>query len=434
MNRSTSKWYRLDNAAKIFPEVYNRRESHMFRVQISLKDEIDPIILQEAVDKILERFPMFKVKLRRGFFWSFLEENEKPFNIQELTHRVNAYTDFKKNNNYLLKIFYRHKTIAVEVFHTLTDGTGLSEFVKSLAYEYLLLKGHKVTPDNIIATAKERPVLDESEDSSMTYYNSRNKQRIKERPPFRITGTYTPNYCIKLLTGVFNTKQFIKLAKENNASVTQYIVATMIYTIYRTKIKYRTQIRRNQNPIKIGVPVNLRTRFPSQTMRNFVNIISVEADVSNDDVTLEDILQIVKQEMAEKTTNEELTRMMSEYVSYEKKLFIRLVPYIIKKYFMKFGYHKLGSSLFTMSLSNLGRITFPESMIPHINDMTFMTGASANNHINCGIVSFEDKLKISFTSNILESNIQREFFRHFTSLGLDVEIESNYLEEVHEVV
>jgi len=432
MNSSTSNWYRLDNAAKIFPEVYNKKEPHTFRVQISLKQEIDPIILQQAVDKILIRFPMFKVKLKKGLFWSYLEENEKSLKIQKMSHLVNSYMDFKANNNYLLKIFYHDKTIAVEVFHTLTDGTGLTEFIKSLTYEYLKKQGHDVTPDNIILTTTEQSINDESEDSSKTYYNKKNNERQDELPPFKITGTHTEDFQFNLITGIISTQEAIRLAKSKHVTLTQYLTALTIYTIYKTKVQYRNQTMKTQNPIKIGVPVNLRSRFPSKTMRNFVNIVSICADVSNDDMTLDDILQVVQKEFTEKTTNEELTRMMSEYVSYEKKLYIRLVPQFIKSYFMKIGYSRLGSSLFTLSLSNLGRVQFPESMDPYINDMTFMVGASRNNNINCAIVSFNDTLKISFTSNILEHNIQREFFRHFTSLGIPVEIESNYLEVQHE--
>ncbi len=429
MRSTASKWYRLDNAAKIFPEVYNKIESHTFRVQISLKEEIDPLILQQVVDAVLLRFPMFKVKLRKGFFWSYLEENKKQFSIQKMSHEVNSYMDFKSNNDYLLKIFYHHTTIAIEAFHTLTDGTGLSEFMKSLTYEYLKAQGHLVTPDNIILTSKEQSRNDESEDSSKIYYNKKNKSRLHEHPPFKINGTHTHDYKINLITGIIPTKNVLMLAKSSNVTLTQYITALVMYTIYKTKIQYRNHTNKHQNPIKIGVPVNLRSRFPSQTMRNFVNIVSICADTTGDDMSLDDFLILVKKEFVTKTTHEELSRIMSEYVSYEKKLYIRLVPHFIKSYFMKIGYSRLGSSLFSLSLSNLGSITFPNSMEPYINDVAFMVGASRNNNLNCALVSFDNKLKISFTSNILENNIQREFFRHFTALDIPVEIESNFLEE-----
>jgi hypothetical protein len=58
-----------------------------------------------------------------------------------------------------------------------------------------------------------------------------------------------------------------------------------------------------------------------------------------------------------------------------------------------------------------------------------MVGVGRNTHINCGVIAFKDKLKVTFNSNITERNIQKEFVRHFTELGLDAEIESNFMEE-----
>lgn len=427
--KKTSNWYRLDNQAKIFPEVYHKREPHMFRIQVTLNETIEKEILQAAVDHMLQRFPMFKVKLSTGFFWAYLEENHKPFKVTEMPHSINQYMDFRANNDYLMRIFYRNQTIAVEVFHTLTDGTGLTEFVKSLAFEYLSLKGYKISPDNMIMTKREKPLQDEAEDPSIAYYNKKNNKRIKEKAPFKVSGTYTENYEIKYIGGNFKTSDLIPLVKENNTTITKYIAAVLIHSIYKTMIEYRTQLRKNQHPIKIGVPVNLRKRFPSQTMRNFVNIVSVCADVSRDNVTFEEILVMVEKELTEKTSQDELTRIMSEYVSYEKNILVRMIPAFIKKYFLKIGYKLLGSSLLTMTLSNVGKVDYPESMKPYIKSMGFMLSSGKSTPLNCAVISSNNTLKVSFTSNIIESHIQREFFRHFTQLGLDVEIESNYLEE-----
>ncbi|AIO17978.1 Alcohol acetyltransferase [Candidatus Izimaplasma bacterium HR1] len=429
MNDRHSKWYRLDNQAKIFPEVYGKREPHVFRIQIALKEKIESDILQIAVNNLLERYPMFKVKLKRGLFWVYLDTNDKPFYVQKMTYKVVGLMDFPKQNDYLFRVLYRKNTIAVETFHTLTDGTGLSEFVKSLTYEYLKLKGYDVTPDNIIRTTKEKALTHESEDSSKKYYSNANNKRAKEGKAFRIAGTETTENELKVISLILSTKEVKALGKEKNATITEYIVAAMTEAIYKTQVQYKTQVKGNQHPIKIGLPVNLRTRFPSDTMRNFVNIISVEVPTPHDDVTFDDILEITKKEIKEKTTKEELTRIMSEYVSYEKNILVRIIPSILKKYVLKIGYSMLGSKLHTMSLSNVGLVKFPASMEPYIHDMAFMVGASRNNHINVGVIAFGDKFKVSFNSNIMETSVHKEFVRHFTSLGLDAEIESNYMEE-----
>lgn len=429
MSEKHNRWYRLDNAAKIFPEVYSKNEPHVFRVQIALKEEIEPGILQVAVNNLLVRYPMFKVKLRRGLFWIYLDRNDKDFVIEEMPYKICGLMNFHNQNDYLFRVFYRKNTIAVETFHTLTDGTGLSEFVKSLTYEYLKLKGYDITPDNLIRTTVEKPLHTESEDSSKTYYSNKNNKNEKEDLAYRVKGTETPNNEIKLLSVILSTKEVKELAKKHNATITEYIVAVMAHSIYTTQIENRLGVKGNDKPLKIGLPVNLRTRFPSITMRNFVNIISVVLPSNKDGITVDDMLQAAKQEIKTKTTKEELTRIMSEYVSYEKNFLVRLIPSILKKYVLKVGYHLLGSRLHSMSLSNVGLVKFPPSMEPFIDDMAFMVGASKNNHINMGVIAFKDKFKVTFSSNIMETDVHKTFVRHFTSNDIEAILESNYMEE-----
>ncbi len=86
-HKQYADWFKLDNAAKIFPVVSNRKETNTFRVQVELKEVIDVDLLQLATDAILERFPMFKVRLKNGLFWHYLDYNEREFKVQELDRK-----------------------------------------------------------------------------------------------------------------------------------------------------------------------------------------------------------------------------------------------------------------------------------------------------------------------------------------------------------
>ncbi len=426
-----SYWFRLDNQAKIFKETYSNKEPHVFRVSFSLNEDIDKVLLQEATNKLLTRFPMYKVRFRRGFFWMYLDKNNKPLHVKEMDYNINKVMSFKHQNNYLIRVLYKRNTLALESFHTLTDGTGLLEAAKSLIYEYLLLKGYDVSPDNMIKTSNETSLISEQEDSSLDYYDKKNSAHIKESEAFRIKGTINKNYSLKLISAILNAKEVKQLSKEKNVTISTYLVAVMGYSIYKTLIKNKHK-NKPYNTIKIGLPVNLRTRFSSTSQRNFVNIINVDLLTDSHDYTFEDFLKMAQDDIKKKTTKEELTRIMSEYVSYEKNIFLKLTPSILKSIVLKIAYLFIGSTLHTMSFSNLGLVKLPSSMEQYINDCSFMVSSSLNNPLNCGIVTIKDKMKISFTSQIAETNIQKEFIRHFTTLGLKVELESNYLEDQYE--
>ena len=68
------KWFRLDNAALIFPAIMKRRWNNVFRISVSLEEEVDPETLFRALNSLRHRFPTFFVRLKTGFFWYYLEE------------------------------------------------------------------------------------------------------------------------------------------------------------------------------------------------------------------------------------------------------------------------------------------------------------------------------------------------------------------------
>jgi len=422
-------WFKLDNSGKIFPEVSNQRDTNTFRVQVALTEEVDAEILQMAAIGVLQRYPMFKVRLKHGFFWNYLDLNTNPFHIEKMSHTVCSSINPRENNNYLFKVLYRNNLIAIEMFHTLSDGGGVVSLLQSLVYEYLKLKEYEVTPDNIIKTKDQKQMQEEYEDANAKYYNSKNRKHVPEKRAYRIKGTYLPGNNTGLISGVLSTKAVLDLARTKGLTMTEYFSALMMYTIYNAQIRYRTHLKSNQAPVKIFVPVNLRKHFPSSTLRNFSNFVKTDLVMTRNDITLDELFELVHEQFQKGMTKEELIRKMSENVAFEKNVFLRFTPYIIKRYALKIGYNMLGMKLNTMSLTNIGKIVFPESMQPYIKDVTAAVFSGKYNTVNCSVLSYQDTLKITFTRSILETNIEREFFRHFTELGLDVEIESNYVEE-----
>ena len=69
--KSSLIWRRLDNSAKIFPLSTGKKYSTVFRLSVLLKENIKPDILQEALNETLEKYPPFKVKIKKGFFWHY---------------------------------------------------------------------------------------------------------------------------------------------------------------------------------------------------------------------------------------------------------------------------------------------------------------------------------------------------------------------------
>ena len=71
-------WFKLDNAATIFPGQNTKRWSNIFRFSVVLDREVKPDLLETALEETLARFPCFDVRIRRGFFCIILKKTTRP--------------------------------------------------------------------------------------------------------------------------------------------------------------------------------------------------------------------------------------------------------------------------------------------------------------------------------------------------------------------
>ena len=72
------EWYKLDLSAIVYPTLQRRDFSSVYRLSVLLKEEVQPEILQKALDQTLPRFPTYKAAIRKGLFWRYLEPNNRP--------------------------------------------------------------------------------------------------------------------------------------------------------------------------------------------------------------------------------------------------------------------------------------------------------------------------------------------------------------------
>ena len=133
---SKKDWRRLDNVAKVF-SLHSKNNTNVFRYSVILKEKVNKKILEKALEKAINSYRAFKVKISSGFFWNYLEINNKKIIIQEESEIPCKRIDFEKNNDYLFKVTYFKNKINLDIFHVLTDGTGAIKFLKSIIYNYL---------------------------------------------------------------------------------------------------------------------------------------------------------------------------------------------------------------------------------------------------------------------------------------------------------
>jgi len=416
---SEAKWHRLDNTANMFPVISNRNYSSVYRISTRLTIQIDPILLQKALDQTLPRFGSFRVRLRRGFFWYYFEANDKQCLIGPEQSNPCSYFLPAQNNHFLFRVTYFENRINLEVFHVVTDGAGAIDFLKELVCRYidLVLFEKDGTP------LQERPTVDvfsDIEDSYLKNFVGSKPVGYPTDQAFGIKGTKLPIYTKGVIIGRIPIKQILTLCRSKGITVTQYLTAVMIWSIYREYLNGEP----NKEPIHVSVPVNLRPYFESTTTMNFFSMISVGLLATRNDYTFDDIVATVKEQFGQKLTREYFAAKIAYNVSFAKSLYVRFLPLFIKNIGLKITYLRTSKSN-TITLSNIGRFKVPERYISFITGIELIMGATNSEPMKCSICSFERSMVITFTSRIQDTYLQRAFFRKLAADGINVTIESN---------
>ncbi len=419
-------WYRLDNAAKIYPPVSNSRRPSVFSLSALLTEKIDKDILNDAVNVVLHRFPTFKVKLKRGVFWYYLEENKKPFYVEEEVPYFLEYINETYNNDYLFRVFYYNNKITLAIFHTLADGSGGLEVLKAIVFEYLLLTGKKIKADNELKTIYSPPTDEESDDIFLKVYNKNLPKPKKESPAHRISGTPFSISGTGLITAKVKVEDIKLLAKNHKATITGFFTGLITHFIYKNHIASKKVKNKN---VRVLVPVNLRNFYESSTIRNFALFTRTDCDYSKKEYTLEEVIETCSSQLKEGTQKEVLDGLIASHVKTEKNPFLKMAPLFLKDIAMKLAYKKVGDNLHTTSLSNLGIVTLPPSVEKYVTDFIFTLGVSYSAKYSVAVISYNGYLNITFSRDFVETKIEKDFVRFLTDNNVNVELSSNYWEE-----
>lgn len=418
----THQWFKLDNAGKIFPGQNNSRWSNIFRVSVSLYEDVEKETLEVALRETLKRFPCYAVRIRRGLFWYFLENLDGVYppimdDIKNPCHRVS----FKENNRFLFRVYIYKNRISVEFFHALTDAYGATVFLMTLTAQYLKLSGAEILPYGMVLDINEKATEGELEDSFLKYANSKAKIKRSSDFVYHAKGERVGRHKLNITTGYIDCAAFRKKAKEYGVTVTELAAAILLDIHYRKQLKEN----RKQKIVSVQIPVNLRNHFPSETLRNFSLCYNIKLDPNKGEYTFDEIVKHVALSLRLQNNSKELNAMMTKNLGLEKSLFMRMMPLFIKKTAIYTTFALTGEKTVSALFSNVGIITIPDEMKPFVKSVMLMTGPGILNGARLAAVTYDNTLAISFANIYKENDIEREFFTRIVKLGVHVKIESN---------
>ncbi len=417
-------WYRLDNAAMIFPPVSGKQSPNTFCFSATLDEQIDPDILQKSVSEVVKSEDTFRVRLKKGLFWYYLEENTKEPVVLKETPNFMEYIDYRYDDNYLFKVFYHENRISAVFFHVLTDGTGGLYFLKQILYKYLSNKGYKIDTEGLVKPLEVPTLNSESVDDFMQVKSKTKEKKIAEQTAFKLSGTPFKSFGTGIIVGECDIKKVKTIAKFYDTTITGYLCGVYMYALYKAYIENKNK---KNKTLAISIPVNIRKIRPSETKRNFSLVVRVAYDFSKP-ATLDDVVKSCTEQFREKITGEQLDAQIKFNTGAEKNPLMKITPRIIKNLALKIAYAIRGTRQESTNLSNIGMVELPEDMHKHVKKIHFILQASKTTQKNCSVAGFGNKLYISFSRRHIETVAEKYFFQILEDNGIDVVLASNYQE------
>lgn len=427
MNKTQKKslrWVKLDNAAKIYPAVRRRNWSNVFRQSATLTENVDKATLSSALEIVVKRFPTIAARLRKGAFWYYLQEIDAPPVIMDEYSYPLTFMSRNEMRRCAFRVIVYGNRIAVEFFHSLTDGTGALVFLKNLVAEYLEHRyGISVPFEDGIVDRRQKPPVEELEDCFLKVAGDVPLSR-RDTDAWHMSGEPEGGGYLNLTCFKLPVARLLDKAHEYDTTVTVFLGALMMKALANLQIE-KNPSRKKQKPIKLLIPVNLRKLFPYNTLRNFAMFTIPEIDPRMGEYTIDEIVKIIYHKMGSEFTAKHMSRVIAANVKDEKNLLLRVVPLPIKNAVMKAVFDTVGERKSCLNLSNMGMVKLPEVMKKYVTRMDFILGVQAAAPYNCGVLSYGDTVYMNFIRNICEPDLERHFYLVLKEMGIEPVLESN---------
>lgn len=427
MPEAEKRWFRMDNAGLIFIPASNSNWACAFRVACVLKNPVNPAILKEAAASLAARFPSMLVHVKAGLFWHYIEsvsgeklpvKEEKLYPLQKFSLR---------SKRFVIRILYQKNRIAFECFHAISDATGAFVFLNSLVREYLRLLGEKITGYKGCKNPNDRPTDGETEDAFLRYAKKDAKGKYVDKKAVQFPYEKEDPGVFNLLHFTFDADELKQKAKSMGATVGEFFTACLFLAYdreFQSPSRRMERLRNKKLPVKISIPIDLRRKYPSETLRNFSLYMNMEMPIDRPH-TFEEILATVKQQYA-KIDEEYLLSSISKNVKLAGMPIVKFMPLPIKNLALKIGYNQRGEKLTTMSFSNLGVMSVPPEFSEHIERYEFSLGPLKLTPVNAACVTFNGRAVLTISSRAKNVNFERSLIAVFRELELSPMLDTNW--------
>jgi NRPS condensation-like uncharacterized protein len=413
-------WLPLDNAAKIFPPGTNKTRTLVYRVTAEISRTVRFESLKKASQLTSERYPYFTMHLRRGFFWYWLDMESEGIPVYPDTGEICKAFRFSWNQEPLCRIIAKDNRISAEFYHVITDGYGSMEFFKTLLATYAELEGVNIESGGF-SHYQSSPKPGETEDGYNRYFNPKLPAPRQLSKAYHLPFPFLKNQPMRVLSAQLNPALVREKSKSRGITITEYLVAVYLWTIQDIYNKVRTIRNLRRRPIiRIQVPVNLRSLFPSNTLRNFALFVTPDIDMRLGFYSFEEITHIVHHYMQQQTDPKLMQKIIYRNVRNERSLFIRLIPLPMKDRVLNYFFKRSGMELYSGLITNLGKLEFTGEFGSFIERLRFYPPPPDKAKINIAMITYNQKMVLTFANGTVSMMLEKTFLQFLRDDGIPV--------------
>ena len=258
----------LNTGSTLFPLTYSERRRYVICITAELTEKPDYDKLQEAVDAAVENYTIFGSRLNLDGKWPVLERC--PLYVEQRSPKL----DFQEVMDidpltHCARVLVQGNAIRIVYFHALTDGNIGIYFTQNVLDNYFMMThGEPVFQNHV----RHHAIKHALGDAYLAFGKKQNEKTVPTRSSSYVIEGKQTNRLHRDDIQV-DMASFKKLAKAHGATVTELGIALFMLALRRMKLEGKKKDR----PIRISMPLDLRSIYHAESMGNFVMNAVLEA-------------------------------------------------------------------------------------------------------------------------------------------------------------
>jgi len=412
MTNDMPKRFAIDNSSILYLALIRKDHTNIFRFTLTMTEEIQPELLQTAVNQVHRRLPSFFAGFHPGFLQYTQVQAEQPPLVKPDPGCLITMTR-EEIARCAYRVYYRNNQIIIEGFHALSDGYGMAASFCTMAAEYLKLRyGLEIPTGYPVLNCAVEASPEELEDSYLKYAVAK-PLHMPSRYSYQLPGKEASHNHISEYPMVFPVETLLKAARNHGVSITALLSSVMAASVMEVQ---KETSRRRLRPVRIMVPIDLRRIFPSTTLRNFILYALPTMEPAELNLPMHQLTEKFSRQIREHLQKDNLAGIITYNVKTQSSPVWKLLPSALKCGLMRLAYRFFGESNSSITFTNLGNIVLPEEMLPYVQSIALTMTPRARSPYNCGMLTYNGQFFLNICRFPKDSQLEEIFARKLNAV------------------